>query len=80
MSDTSWTQGTFNHTGFPITTGKHAGNPCSACHPNASNYAVFSCTTSCHPRSEMDDKHKGRAGYLYDSQVCYSCHPNGRKP
>jgi hypothetical protein len=28
----------------------------------------------------MDDKHKERAGYLYDSQVCYSCHPNGRKP
>jgi len=80
VSDTSWTQGTFNHTGFPITTGKHAGNPCSACHPNSSNYAAFSCTTSCHPRSEMDDKHKERAGYLYDSQVCYSCHPNGRKP
>jgi len=77
-SDTSWTQGTFNHTWFPITSGRHSGNPCSACHTNPSNYAVFSCTTACHPRSETDGHHQGRQGYVYDSQACYSCHPTGR--
>ncbi len=78
VSDTSWTQGTFNHTWFPITSGRHSGNPCSACHTNPSNYVVFSCTTGCHPRSETDSHHQGRAGYVYDSQACYSCHPAGR--
>ena len=77
-SDTSWSQGTFNHTRFPIASGRHAGNPCSACHPNPSSYAVFSCTTACHPRSETDSHHRGRQGYVYDSQACYSCHPTGR--
>jgi hypothetical protein len=77
-SDTSWTQGTFNHTWFPITSGRHAGNPCSACHTNPSNYAVFTCTTACHPRSQTDSHHQGRQGYVYVSQACYSCHPTGR--
>ena len=32
-TDTSFNQGTFNHTRFPITSGRHAGNACSACLP-----------------------------------------------
>ncbi|MFN7989248.1 MAG: cytochrome c3 family protein [Thermoanaerobaculia bacterium] len=76
-SDTSWLQGTFNHTWFPITSGRHAGNPCSACHTSSSNYAVFTCLT-CHGRTETDGHHRGIAGYRYDSVACYSCHPQGR--
>ena len=77
-SDTAWTQGRFTHSWFPITSGKHAGNPCAACHQNASNYREFTCLT-CHGRTKMDDTHRGRAGYRYESTTCYSCHPNGRK-
>jgi hypothetical protein len=76
-SDGSWGQGTFNHTWFPITSGKHAGNPCSACHPSANNFAVFTCT-NCHERGETDSEHRGRSGYRYDSAACYACHPTGR--
>ncbi len=76
-SDTSFAQGTFNHTWFPITSGKHAGNPCSACHTSPSNYALFTCLT-CHDKARTDPQHQGRAGYRYDSQACYACHPQGR--
>ena len=75
--DSSWQQGTFNHTWFPITSGRHAGNPCSACHTSSSNYAVFTCTT-CHTRSNTDSHHTGVSGYRYDSAACYACHPTGR--
>ena len=77
VTDTSWSQGRFDHTWFPITSGKHAGNACSACHQDSNNYKSFTCLT-CHDRAKMDDKHKGRAGYRYDSAACYSCHPTGR--
>jgi hypothetical protein len=26
----------------------------------------------------MDSEHQGRAGYRYESQACYACHPQGR--
>jgi hypothetical protein len=77
-SDTSWNQGTFNHTWFPITSGRHAGRLCADCHQNSANYKVFQCTTACHPQSSMDREHSGRQGYRYDSAACYSCHPTGR--
>ena len=76
-TDTSWNQGRFDHTWFPITSGKHAGNACSACHQDSGNYRSFTCLT-CHTRSKMDEEHKGRAGYRYESAACYSCHPTGR--
>ena len=60
------TQGTFNHTWFPITSGRHAGNPCSACHTAPTNYAIFTCIT-CHGRTETDSNHRGVTGYVYDS-------------
>ena len=74
----SWDQAVFSHPDFPIASGRHSGNPCSACHPNQSNFGVFTCTTSCHPRSEMDDEHNDVSGYVYDSPACYSCHPTGQ--
>ncbi|MDL1948751.1 hypothetical protein FBQ97_02920, partial [Acidobacteria bacterium ACD] len=77
VSDTSWQQGTFNHTWFPITTGKHAGNPCTACHTTPSSYKLFTCLT-CHDRSRTDEKHRGVSGYRYDSLACYACHPTGK--
>ncbi len=76
FSDTSWLQGTFNHTWFPINHG-NSGGVCATCHTNPTNYAVFSCTTGCHPRSSTDPQHQGVAGYVYSSPACYSCHPNG---
>ncbi len=76
-SDASWDQGRFVHSWFPITSGHHAGRPCSACHTNPSSYAVFTCTT-CHGRSDTDSHHHGVNGYRYDSAACYACHPNGR--
>ena len=75
-TDTSWNQGRFTHTWFPITSGRHAV-PCAQCHTTANNFRVFSCTT-CHTRAQADSDHRGRAGYVYDSNACYSCHPNGR--
>ena len=75
-TDTSFNQGTFNHTWFPITSGKHVGNACSACHNDPSNFKVFTCLT-CHDKARTDSKHQGRAGYRYDSAACYSCHPRG---
>ena len=75
--DNSWTQGRFTHTWFPITSGRHSGHPCSACHTNPNNYVEFTCFT-CHTRTETDNEHRGRTGYAYDSNRCYACHPNGR--
>ena len=81
QADPNWFQGTFNHTYFPITSGRHAGADCADCHRNPSNFAVFSCLDAgCHPRSTIDQEHDEEPGYVYDSAACYSCHPNGRPP
>ena len=74
-TDTAWTQGRFSHTQFPLS-GRH-NVACAQCHTTANNYRVFSCTV-CHSRSSTDSEHRGRSGYVYDSNACYSCHPNGR--
>ncbi|MGZ7077958.1 MAG: hypothetical protein ACXVJT_00970, partial [Thermoanaerobaculia bacterium] len=77
FSDLSWSQGVFNHTWFPITSGPHAGHPCSACHTVPNVFASFSCTV-CHDRAETDSHHRQVSGYRYDSVACYACHPTGR--
>jgi hypothetical protein len=77
FSDTSWTQAVFNHTWFPQNHG-NSGGVCASCHTNPSNYAVFSCTTGCHPQSQTNSNHQGVSGYVYDSNACYSCHPRGQ--
>ena len=74
-TDTRWQQGRFSHTRFPLT-GRH-NVACAQCHTTPNNYAVFSCTV-CHGRAETDAEHRNRNGYVYDSNACYSCHPNGR--
>jgi hypothetical protein len=67
---------------FPIYSGKHNGkwsDSCQTCHTVPGNQQVFSCFDGCHEhdRTSMDDKHKDEAGYVYESNACLSCHPNG---
>ena len=83
-NESGWIPSSFNHDAmyFPIYSGKHNGewNSCSDCHTNASNYAVFSCI-NCHEhnnQSNVNGHHNGVSGYSYNSNACYSCHPNGR--
>ncbi len=73
----AWSHGTFNHS-FPITSGKHAGFACTDCHINGT-YPDFSCI-DCHEhnQSKMDDKHRGVSGYVWESNACLACHPDGR--
>jgi hypothetical protein len=79
---TTWLGATFDHDAqfFPINSGAHRGkwSSCATCHTSPTNYKVFTCL-ACHEhrQSEMDAKHQGRAGYRYDSQACYACHPRG---
>lgn len=80
-----WTPSTFNHDQlyFPIYSGKHRNtwSDCRICHTNPSNYSVFSCL-NCHEhqKERMDDKHRDVVGYIYQSEACLNCHPNGTKP
>ncbi len=76
-SDTSWDQARFEHVWFPITSGVHAGNSCSACHPDSRNFRVFDCL-GCHDRNSTTPEHRRVTGYVYESAACYSCHPQGR--
>jgi hypothetical protein len=52
---------------------------CTDCH-TSSNFREFTCTDChAHQRTRMDNEHDGVAGYSYNSQACYSCHPQGRE-
>jgi hypothetical protein len=72
-----------NHDGlfFPIFSGRHNGRwqACSDCHTVLDNFAAFECL-QCHEHDDpvgLADKHDGVAGYAYESQACYACHPQG---
>ncbi len=81
-NQSAWEPSTFNHDNqyFPIYSGKHNGewNNCSDCHTNPNNYAVFSCI-DCHEhnKADMDQEHDDVGGYVYLSDACLDCHPNG---
>jgi len=81
-SQNAWEPSTFNHDGqyFPIYSGEHQGewNTCADCHINPGNYNVFSCI-DCHEHNQtsMNQEHRGISGYVWNSNACYSCHPNG---
>lgn len=66
---------------FPIQSGPHAGrwSDCSTCHIAPDQFSVFSCL-GCHQHDQapMDEKHRERSGYVYESGACYNCHPRGR--
>ena len=78
----AWTPSTFDHDVqyFPIYSGAHneKWSACSDCHTIATNYQIFECI-NCHEHNQidMDDKHQGISGYIYQSQACYDCHPDG---
>jgi len=79
----AWKPAQFDHDGqyFPIYSGEHREewNSCTDCHTDNNNFAQFTCLI-CHEHSKtkMDDKHKEENGYLYDSNACLDCHPNGK--
>lgn len=81
----SWEGATFEDhdaVAFPIFSGAHRGTwaSCQTCHTTPGNYSAFTCLV-CHEhnQSSMDAKHRGEAaGYVYESNACYSCHPRGR--
>lgn len=81
-TETAWMPSTFNHDGqyFPIYSGEHNGewNVCSDCHTNPSNYGQYSCI-DCHEhnQADMNEKHSGIQGYIYNSPSCFACHPDG---
>lgn len=81
-TENAWEPATFDHDGqyFPIYSGKHREewNSCTDCHTNATNYAVFSCI-DCHEhnRTDTDDDHSEVNDYVYNSNSCLECHPNG---
>lgn len=75
-----WIPATFDHDGlfFPIYSGSHDGewNNCIDCHTNTNDYSIFTCIT-CHTQADTDDEHEDVGGYIYQSNACLSCHPNG---
>jgi len=73
----NWSHGTFNHS-FPIK-GPH-DRACIECHLVPNNFSTFSCT-HCHKHNqqEMDDEHEDENGYVWESNACLSCHPNGKE-
>ena len=76
FADATWMQGTFNHTWFPITSGRH-NVPCAQCHTTPNVFTVFNCI-GCHTQAQTASQHNGRKGYVWTSVACYACHPNGR--
>ena len=77
-NQSAWQPSTFNHSQFPITSGRHSGLQCSDCHTTISNFSIFSCIT-CHTHSQANtDPHHGEVGgYVYSPTSCYGCHPTG---
>jgi hypothetical protein len=72
-----WDGANFDHS-FPIA-GPH-DRDCIDCHLIPNNFNTFSCT-HCHEhrQSRMDDEHDDEDGYVWESNACLACHPNGRE-
>lgn len=81
-NESAWEPSTFDHDSqyFPIYSGKHNNewNTCAECHTNPSNYAIFSCI-DCHEhnQSAMAGEHDEVSGYVWESNACLNCHPDG---
>jgi hypothetical protein len=79
-NENAWVPSSFDHDGqyFPIYSGSHQGEwaDCIDCHTTPGNFALFTCVT-CHANPETTEEHTGVAGYLYNSNACLACHPNG---
>jgi hypothetical protein len=73
----AWSPSTFDHEpAFPIASGRHSGNACTACH-SGSTFSDFTCVTSCHRQAQTNEQHGEVSGYVYASAECYRCHPRG---
>jgi hypothetical protein len=81
-TEIAWTPATFNHDAdyFPIYSGSHAGEwtNCNECHTTPNNLTLFSCI-DCHEHNQANtnSEHNGITGYVYNSNACFECHPNG---
>lgn len=76
----SWAPATFDHDPFfPIYSGRHddVWNNCATCHTDPNNYGVFNCTNCHNDQADLADEHDEVSGYSYNSNACYSCHPDG---
>ncbi len=74
---TTFTTSTFNHTTyFPLTNNHNVS--CGTCHTTISNFAIFSCTATCHSAASTNSNHSGVKNYVYSPTSCYGCHPTGR--
>ncbi len=80
---TAWSPSSFDHDGmyFPIYSGNHQNEwtLCTECHTVGNDFSIFSCI-DCHEHNnqpDVDDDHDGVSGYVYESNACYACHPNG---
>ncbi|MDX1547321.1 MAG: hypothetical protein R3247_10055, partial [Rhodothermales bacterium] len=75
-----WEDADFDHDAdyFPIFSGKHKDEwtTCQACHTDPNDFTVFTCLT-CHGQQETAQEHEDVPGYVYESNACYSCHPDG---
>ncbi|RMA57282.1 hypothetical protein [Ulvibacter antarcticus] len=75
-----WMPSTFDHDNqyFPIYSGKHDNvwSSCIECHTNPGNFAQFDCL-NCHAPGPTGDDHDGVSGYIYESNACFACHPDG---
>lgn len=76
----SWSRANFSHPDFPINSGTHSIFECSDCHTVPGVFTSFSCT-SCHTHSlrNTNPDHDRVRNYVYNSNACYQCHPNGQK-
>lgn len=79
-NEDDWEPSTFDHDGmyFPIFSGEHKGewDQCTDCHIQPNDYSVFSCTV-CHLKNDTDDEHNDVNDYVYESNACLRCHPDG---
>lgn len=67
-----------NHTWFPITSGRHNGISCMACHTANDDLSRYACARACHS-SSLATQHRNITGFSLATveQQCYSCHPTG---
>ncbi|MFC1490634.1 cytochrome c3 family protein [Candidatus Latescibacterota bacterium] len=73
-----WEDATFEHDSFPIYSGAHRSewSSCNECHTDSAHLTEFSCIV-CHNQNLMASEHRNENGYIFQSQACYNCHPDG---
>ncbi|MFK7921146.1 MAG: hypothetical protein AB8H47_04275 [Bacteroidia bacterium] len=81
-TEDEWDPSTFDHDAeyFPINSGSHQGtwNACTECHTTPGNLMVFDCL-ACHRANGTNNAHVGVNGYVYESNACFQCHPDGEE-